>query len=76
MIQSVTNTVPRTCVISVISNLNGVEIVGTFCKEELQKANQKEFRFEKVIKKKGDKLYRKWTIGLIVASIKTLSMNE
>ena len=27
---------------------------------ELQKANQKEFRIEKVIKRKGDKLYVKW----------------
>ena len=27
---------------------------------ELQKANQKEFRIEKVIKRKGDKSYVKW----------------
>ena len=27
---------------------------------ELQKANQKEFRIEKVIKRKDDKLYVKW----------------
>ena len=27
---------------------------------ELQKTNQKEFRKEKVIKRKGDKLYAKW----------------
>ena len=26
----------------------------------MQKTNQKEFRIEKVIKKKGDKLYVKW----------------
>ena len=26
----------------------------------LQKTNQKEFRIEKVLKKKGDKLYVKW----------------
>ena len=31
-----------------------------FIKRELQKANQKEFRKEKVLKKKGDKLYVKW----------------
>ena len=29
-------------------------------KKKLQKTNQKEFRVEKVIKKKGDKLYIKW----------------
>ena len=31
-----------------------------FIKRELQKTNQKEFRKEKVLKKKGDKLYVKW----------------
>ena len=31
-----------------------------FMKKELQKTNQQEFRIEKVIKKKGDKLYVKW----------------
>ena len=41
----------------VIDDLKGVEIVWTFFKNELQKANQKEFRIEKVIKRKGDKLY-------------------
>ena len=40
----------------VINNLNGEETVGTFYEKELQKSNQKEFRTEKVIKKKGDKL--------------------
>ena len=44
----------------VISNLNREEIVGTFYKKELQKTNQKEFRGEKVMKRKGDKLYVKW----------------
>ena len=51
------NTVPWTCV---ISDLNGDEIVGSFYEKELQKTNQKEFRIEKVIKKKGNKLYLKW----------------
>ena len=43
----------------VVSNLNGEEIAGTFYKKEkeLQKTSQKEFRTEKVIKRKGDKLY-------------------
>ena len=31
----------------VISDLNGEEIVGSFCGKGLQKANQKEFRIEK-----------------------------
>ena len=43
-----------------ISDLNGEEIVGSFYEKELQKANQKEFRIEKVIKRKGNKLYVKW----------------
>ena len=44
----------------VISGLNGEGIVWTFYEKELQKANQKEFRIEKVIKRKSDKLYFKW----------------
>ena len=44
----------------VINDLNGEEIIGTFYEKELQKTNQKEFRIEKVIKRKGDKLYVKW----------------
>ena len=35
------------------------EIIETFYEKELQKTNQKEFRIEKVIKTKGDKLYVK-----------------
>ena len=38
----------------------GKEIIGTFYENELQKTDQKEFRIEKVLKKKGDKLYVKW----------------
>ena len=44
----------------VINDLNGEEIIGTFCEKRLQKTNQQEFRTEKVIKEKGDKLYLKW----------------
>ena len=51
-IKKVKNTVPW---IYVINDLNGKEIVGTFYEKEFQKTNQKEFRVEKVIKKKGDK---------------------
>ena len=52
MIKKVKNTVPWTYV---ISDLNGEEILGKFYEKELQKTNQKEFRVEKVIKRKGDK---------------------
>ena len=44
----------------VISDLNGEEIVRSFYEKELQKTNQKQFRIEKVIKKKGNKLHVKW----------------
>ena len=56
-LKKVKNTVLWTYIISV---LNGDEIVGAIYKKELQKANQIEFRVEKVIKEKGDKLYVKW----------------
>ena len=45
-----------------INDLNGYEIVGKFYNKELQKTNQQEFRTEKVIKRKGDKLYVKWKV--------------
>ena len=55
----------------VIGDINGEEIVGTFYENELQKTNQKEFRIEKVINKKCDKLYWKDSIiRLIVGLIK------
>ena len=57
VIKEVKNTVPWTYV---ISDLNGEEIIGTFYEKELQKTNQQEFRIEKVLKRKGDKLYVKW----------------
>ena len=56
VIKKVKNTVPWTYV---INDLNGEEIIGTFYEKELQKTNQQEFRIEKVIKRKGDKLYVK-----------------
>ena len=43
-----------------INDLNGEEITGKFYEKELQKTNQKEFRIEKVVKRKDDKLYVKW----------------
>ena len=42
-----------------MSDLKGEEIGETFYQKELQR-NQKEFRVEKVIKRKSDKLYVKW----------------
>ena len=53
MIKKVKNTFRWTYV---INDLNGWEIIGTFYEKELQKTNQQEFRIEKVIKKKSDKL--------------------
>ena len=35
------------------------KIAATFYEKEVQKTNQKEFRVENVIKRKGDKLYIK-----------------
>ena len=57
VIKEIKNTVPWTYV---INDLNGEEIIGTFYEKELQKTNQQEFGIEKVIKRKGDKLYVKW----------------
>ena len=57
MVTKVKNTVPWAYVINA---LNGEKIFGTFYEKELQKSNQKEFRIEKVIKRKCDKLYVKW----------------
>ena len=36
------------------------KLVGYFMKKNYEETNQKEFRTEKVIKKKCDKLYVKW----------------
>ena len=40
--------------------LNLEEIAGSFYGKELQRTNEKEFRIEKEIKRKGNKLYVKW----------------
>ena len=61
-----------------ISDLNGEKIIGSFYEKELQKTNQKEFRIEKVLKRKGDKLYVKWKgyiIDIIGLTKKTLHKN-
>ena len=51
------DTVPWTYV---ISDLKGEPIAGSLYENELQKTSQEKFRMEKVIKRKGDKLYVKW----------------
>ena len=57
VVSKIKNTVPWTCV---INDLNGEEIIETFYEKELQKTDQQEFRIEKVIRRKGDKLCIKW----------------
>ena len=57
VIKKVKNTVPWTYV---INGLNVEENIGTFYEKKLQKTIQQEFRIEKIIMKKGDKLYVKW----------------
>ena len=57
VIKEVKNTVPWTYL---INDFNGEEIIGTFYEKGLLKTNQKELRFEKLIRKKGDKLYVTW----------------
>ena len=56
IVNKVKNTLPW---IYEINDLNGEKIIGSFYEKELQKTNQKEFRIEKVIKRKGNKLYVK-----------------
>ena len=43
-----------------ISDLNGEPITGSFYEKEFQKTSLEKFRIEKIIKRKGDKLYAKW----------------
>ena len=76
VISKIKNTVLQTYV---TNDLNGEEFIGTFYEKELQKTNQKEFSIEKVIKKKGNKLYVKWKgydIHLIAGLIKKLYKND
>ena len=57
VVSKIKNTVPWTYA---INDLNGEEIIGSFYEKELQKTNQEKFSIEKVLKRKGDKLYVKW----------------
>ena len=57
VVSKIKNKVPWTYI---TSDLNGEPITGSFYEKELQKTIQGKFRKEKVIKRKGDKLYVKW----------------
>ena len=57
IISKIKNVAPWTYI---INDVNGEEIIGSFYEKELQKNNKKEFRIEKVLKRKSDKLYVKW----------------
>ena len=43
----------------VVSDLNDEEVFGIAYEKELQNTNKTEFKVEKLIKRKGDKLYVK-----------------
>ena len=57
VVSKIKNTVPQTYI---INDLNGEEIIGTFYVKELQGTNQQKFKIDKIIKRKGNKLYVKW----------------
>ena len=56
VINKIINIVPWTYA---INDLNGEKLLEVFTKKSC-KTNQKEFRIERVLKRKGDKLYVKW----------------
>ena len=56
LVSKIKNTVPLTYV---VSDLNSEKITGSFYEKELQKTSQENFKIEKVLKRKGDKLYVK-----------------
>ena len=57
VVSGIKTTIPWTYV---VGDLNGEEIYGSFYEKELQKTSQGKFTIEKVLKRKGDKLYVKW----------------
>ena len=59
VIKKVKNFVPW---IHVINDLNGEEIIRAFYEKELQRTSQNEFRIERIIKRKYNKLYIKWKV--------------
>ena len=56
VVSKIKDTVPWTYV---ISDMTGEPITGSFYQKEFQKTSQKKFRIEKVLKRKGNKLYVK-----------------
>ena len=66
MIKEVKNTVPWTYV---INYFNGEEIIEIFYGKEFRKTNQNEFIIEKVIIRKGNKLYVKWKQFHLIARL-------
>ena len=73
IVSKINNTVSWTYV---ISDMNGEDITGSFYEKELQSTNQQKYRIEKIIKRRGDKLYVKWkgyNDSLIVGLIKKIS---
>ena len=56
VVSGIKNTVPWTYA---VGDLNGEEITGSFYEKELQKTSHENLRTEKVLKRKGDKLYIK-----------------
>ena len=56
IVSKINNTVLWTCV---LSDMNGEDITGSFYEKELQSTHQQMFRIEKIIKRKGNKLYVK-----------------
>ena len=57
IVSKTNNTVPWT---NVISDMNGEDITRSFYEKELQSTDQQIFRIEKIIKRKGNKLYVTW----------------
>ena len=57
VVSKIKNTVPS---LYVVNDVSGVKIAGSFYEKELQKTSQEKVRKEKVLKRKGDKLYVKW----------------
>ena len=75
VVSKIKDTVPPTYV---ISDLNGEPIAWSFYEKELQKTSQEKFRIEKIIKRKGDKLYVKWKAydSCFNSWINKISLNE
>ena len=57
VVSKIKNTVPWTYV---VNDLSDEGITGSFYEKELQTTSQEKFRIEKVLKRKGDRLYVKW----------------